>query len=99
MSSFAWLDTVLKDIRFSSRALRRASAFTAMALFSLALGLGANTALFSVMDALLLRMLPVKDAQQLVRLRSSIAFPTFQKINARNRVFSKDALQEPWFLD
>ena len=88
MHGFHWFDTLLKDLRFGARMLRRNPGFTAVALLSLALGIGANTALFSVMDALLLRMLPVKDPQQLVQLHSQVSFPAFQKINLRNRVFS-----------
>jgi hypothetical protein len=73
MHGFHWFDTLLNDIRFGARMLRRSPGFTAVALLSLALGIGANTALFSVMDALLLRMLPVKDPRQLVQIHSQIS--------------------------
>src|SRR5271155_4040866 len=79
---------LLRDVRYAARMLLRSPVFTAVALLSLALGIGASTALFSVMDALLLKMLPVKDPQQLVQLRSQISFPAFQKIRDRNQVFS-----------
>jgi hypothetical protein len=73
-------DALFRDVRYGARMLRRSPVFTSVALLSLALGVGANTALFSVMDALLLKMLPVKEPQQLVQMRSQISFPAFQKI-------------------
>jgi predicted permease len=81
-------DALFRDVRYGARMLRRSPVFTSVALLSLALGVGANTALFSVMDALLLKMLPVKEPQQLVQMRSQISFPAFQKIRERNQVFS-----------
>jgi predicted permease len=60
---------ILSDVRFAVRNLRRAPLFTAVAVGSLALGIGANTAIFTLVDQLLLRMLPVKDPQQLVLIR------------------------------
>ncbi len=56
------------DLRFSLRAIRRSPLFASVAILSLALGIGANTAIFSLIDTMLLKMLPVKDPQQLVSL-------------------------------
>jgi putative ABC transport system permease protein len=82
------MSTLFQDLRYAFRVLSKNPSFTCLSLVVLALGIGANTALFSVMDALLFRMLPVKNPQQLVRLRSQISFPAFQKIKVRNHVFS-----------
>src|SRR5258707_14656809 len=54
-----------QDLRFGARMLMKQKGITAIAVLSLALGIGANTAIFSLLDATLWRMLPVKDAQQL----------------------------------
>ncbi len=60
------LETLRQDLRYANRTLARTPAFSIVAVLSLALGIGANTALFSVMDAMLLRALPVKNPQELV---------------------------------
>ena len=88
MPGFDWIDTVWKDVRYGLRMLRLSPGFTAVAVLSLALGIGANSALFSVMDALILRTLPVRDPQLLVRLKSPLSFPAYQKVRDRNQVFS-----------
>jgi predicted permease len=62
----AWVDSLRADIRYALRALRRAPAFTAVAVLSLALGIGANTAIYSLLDAVVLRPLAVPRPDELV---------------------------------
>ena len=65
------MDSVLKDLRYAMRALLRRPGFTAVAVITLALGIGANTAIFSVVHAVLIQPLPYPDSEQLVALRQS----------------------------
>jgi predicted permease len=62
------MQAILADLRFSFRAIRRSPLFASVAILSLALGIGANTAIFTLMDQLMLRKLPIKDPEQLVML-------------------------------
>ena len=63
-----WLDILMQDLRFTLRILKRDRGFTTVAVLILALGIGANIAVFSVVDTILLRPLPLRDPQQLVRI-------------------------------
>src|ERR1700728_1379300 len=63
-----WLDKLLRDLRFGLRSMRQSPGFAVTAILTLALGMGANTAVFSVMNAVLLRSLPVNDPQSGVHL-------------------------------
>src|ERR1041385_2798295 len=61
---------MLQDFRYAFRTLRRSPLFTVVALLSLALGIGANTAVFTIADQVLLRLLPVKHAEDLLHFTS-----------------------------
>ena len=65
-----FVDHAIRDARYGLRLLKRSPIFTIVALLSLALGIGANTALFSIVDAMLLKMLPVKEPERLVLFKS-----------------------------
>jgi putative ABC transport system permease protein len=87
------METFIKDIRFGVRSLLKRRGFTAIAVLTLALGIGASTAIFSVVDGVLLRSLPYPDAERLVELQEvtakgtpiSFAEPNFLDVRARSR--------------
>ena len=72
MGVVSWLDDLRSDVRYAARTLRRSPGFAVVAIVTLALGIGANTAIFSVVNAVLLRSLPYKDAGGLYRIFGSV---------------------------
>ncbi len=98
------MQNLWKDVRFGLRMLAKSPGFTAIAVITLALGIGANTAIFSLMNQVLLRELPIKNPQELVILRApgpvtghvssdgdsteSFSYPMYKGLRDRNSVFS-----------
>src|SRR5262250_1559419 len=78
---------LIQDLRYALRMLQKNPGFTAVAVLTLALGIGANTAIFSLIDQVALRWLPVKNPEQLVELRQEFLIPEYQRLVARTHSF------------
>jgi hypothetical protein len=96
------LDELRADLRLAFRGIRQSPGFAAIAVLSLALGIGANTAIFGVFDAVMLRLLPVRDPHQLVFAqmvgttgRDGPPYPFFETIRDRSRSFEAVAAFSP----
>jgi predicted permease len=96
MRRVRWIEDLMQDARFGLRTLVRSPGFTAVATLSLALGIGANTAIFSLVDAVLLKSLPVKNPEQLVALdaiyqrgeRRNFSYLLFERLRDLPQVFT-----------
>ena len=103
MNSLGWLETLWQDLRYGARLLRGNPTFAIVAVLTLALGTGANTAMFQLVDAIRLRTLPVDQPQQLAEVRivqarngrtgsfmgryPMLSYPLYQKIRSEQQVF------------
>src|SRR2546429_5361057 len=100
MSLNQWARTAMGDFKYALRTLRRSPGYMAVAAMTLALGIGANTAIFSLLDQILLRLLPVKRPAELVLLTmrgshygsnwggNAISYPMYRDFKDHNEVFS-----------
>ena len=75
MNTIGFLDTLSRNVRYALRALRHNPTFTVVALLTLAIGIGANTAVFSVVNSVLLKPLPYPKPEELVRSRQMLPAP------------------------
>src|SRR5580658_657614 len=93
-----WLDTLTLDVHYALRSLKNSPGFTSVAILSLALGLGANIAIFRLVDAVILKYLPVERPQELMQLQYSVpesssessifANPAWEQMRDRHDVFA-----------
>ena len=83
------MDSMIKDIRYAIRGLLKRPGFTAIAVLTLGLGIGVNTAIFSVINSVLLRPLPYEDPSRLVTFRSNQSAPDLIDVEAQTKTFSR----------
>jgi putative ABC transport system permease protein len=104
MNSLGWIESLWQDVRYGARLLRRNPTFAVVAILTLALGTGANTAVFQLVDVIRLRSLPVDHPETLVEVRivksphgrtgqfngrwPMLSYPLYQKIRERQQVFT-----------
>ena len=99
-----WLEQAMMDVRYASRMLRKSPGFTAISILTLALGIGANTAVFSVVNGVLLSPLPYREPERIVKVWESlpgmsqimVSYPDYKDWKVRARVFDDIALYSPF---
>ena len=99
------MDTLLFDLRYAARRLRHSPAFTLVVIITLALGIGANSAIFSVINTVLLKQLPYKDPGKLVtiyhyyptlKMEAPVSAPGFKDYRDRTHDFESVAVENGW---
>jgi putative ABC transport system permease protein len=103
LTGIPFLETLFQDIRYALRMLRKSPGFTAVAVLTLALGIGANAAIFSAVDPILFEPLPYPHPERIMTIsgifqgaRSQVTFYNYRELLARNRSFDALAIFEPW---
>ena len=90
---------MLSDVRYAIRSFLKSPAFTVVVMLTLALGVGANTAIFTVVNAVLLRPLPYPDPDALLRVRRGTSFPDMRDWQQETRSFAAIGGFRPQFFD
>ena len=105
MPGWKSVEGLFQDLRYATRQLGRNPGFAIVAVLSLALGIGANTAIFGLIDHVMLRFLPVRNPEELLVVRGLFSYPRFEQIRDRNEVFSGGFIYYPdnpkrvWSID
>ncbi len=94
--SFVWIEQLMQDLRHAFRNLARSPGFTAVAVLSLACGIGVNTAIFTLANGILLEELPVRDAHRIVQVNarldgftsSGFSYPAFRELRRQRKIFA-----------
>src|SRR4051812_49073763 len=94
-----WIESILQDIRYGFRTLRKNPSFTAVAVITLALGIGANTAIFSLVYATLVKPLPYGTPDRLITLRNNQSLPDTLDIARESRTLEHMGVFADWPLD
>jgi len=95
--SFVWLEQFLQDIRHAFRSLRKSPGFAGVTMLSLAFGIGVNAAIFTLIDGILLKQLPVREPHRMVQVMASIqrflgpafSYPAYREISRQTRIFEQ----------
>jgi predicted permease len=101
--SFVWLEQLLQDARHAVRSLRKSPGFVALALVSLACGIGLNTAIFTLVHGILLKQLPVPDPHRIVQLQAqqpkfastAFSYPQFAELSRQREIFADTVAFQP----